>query len=202
MLDKTLNRYFFIGLLVGTTVLFFWMIRSFLMPVLLAAVFCTLFYPLYERLLRLLWGKKTLASLACCVILLLLLILPIYWILYMVTLEATQFYATAKEQILRAASLGEAGPLGKLRNLPWVQRFGLDQIDWKTKLGDLATGAAGSVTTFVRTASAGTLQVVLTLFITLFTMFYFFKEGKSLLRRLRYLVPLDREYKNAIAERF
>ncbi|HEX2222833.1 MAG TPA: AI-2E family transporter [Thermoanaerobaculia bacterium] len=202
MLDKTLNRYFFIALLVSTTVLFFWMIRSFLMPVLLAAVFCTLFYPLYENLLRVFWGKKTLASLACCVILLLLLILPIYWILYMVTLEATHFYATAKEQILRAIELGEAGPLGRLRNLPWVQRFGLHEIDWRTRLEGFATGAAGGIATFVRTASAGTLQVVLTLFITLFTMFYFFKEGKSLLRRLRYLVPLDREYKNAIVQRF
>jgi len=72
--DRNLNRYFFIGALIGTTILFFWMVRSFLLPVLLAAVFCTLFYPLYENLLRLLWGKKTLASLACCVILLLLLL--------------------------------------------------------------------------------------------------------------------------------
>ncbi len=37
---------------------------------------------------------------------------------------------------------------------------------------------------------------------TLFTMFYFFRDGKDLLRRLRSLIPLDREYKNAIAARF
>jgi predicted PurR-regulated permease PerM len=202
MLDKTLNRYFFIALLVCTTGLFFWMIRSFLLPVLLAAVFCTLFYPLYENMLRLLWGKKTLASLACCFILLLLLILPIYWIVYMVTLEASTFYETAKEQIVRAVQQGDAGPLGRLQNLPWVKRLGLDQMDWRTRLEGVATGTAGFLANFIRTASAGTLQVVLTLFITLFTMFYFFKEGKSLLRRLRYLVPLDREYKNAIAQRF
>jgi predicted PurR-regulated permease PerM len=40
------------------------------------------------------------------------------------------------------------------------------------------------------------------LFMTLFTMFYYFRDGKDLLRRLRALIPLDREYKNAIAKRF
>jgi predicted PurR-regulated permease PerM len=33
-------------------------------------------------------------------------------------------------------------------------------------------------------------------------MFYFFRDGKDLLRRLRFLIPLDREHKNAIATRF
>jgi predicted PurR-regulated permease PerM len=33
-------------------------------------------------------------------------------------------------------------------------------------------------------------------------MFYFFRDGKDLLKRVRRLIPLDREYKNAIAARF
>ena len=46
-----------VDVLLATTLLFFGMVRLFLVPVLLAAVFCTLFYPLYERVVRFLRGR-------------------------------------------------------------------------------------------------------------------------------------------------
>ncbi|HEX2643046.1 MAG TPA: AI-2E family transporter [Thermoanaerobaculia bacterium] len=203
MQDKTLNRYFFIGLLVCTTLLFFWMVRSFLLPVLLAAVFCTLFYPLYERLERAFRGRKTLASMACCAILLICLILPIYGVVAMVTTEAIDFYGTAKEQVLTFMQKGgQQAWLRDLQSRGWVRQLRLDEIDWQTHLEKAASGASGFLLAAINAASRGTLQVVILLFITLFTMFYFFRDGLGLVRRLRYLIPLDREYKNAIAQRF
>src|SRR6188768_4289764 len=68
--EKKLSRYFFFAVLIGTTVVFFRMVRVFLIPILLAAVFATIFYPLYEWLLRRLRGKKTLAAFLCCFLLL------------------------------------------------------------------------------------------------------------------------------------
>src|SRR4029079_2094820 len=76
--DKKLSRYFFIALLLGTTFLFFYMIRAFLVPVMLAAIFCTLFHPLFLSLLALLRGRRGFAALLCCFILLLGMILPLY----------------------------------------------------------------------------------------------------------------------------
>lgn len=203
MQDKTLNRYFFIGLLVGTTLLFFWMVRSFLLPVLLAAVFCTIFYPLYERLERVFRGRRTLASIACCLILLIGLILPIYGVVGMVTSEAIEFYGTAKQQVLTFLEKGqEQGLLRYLPNQGWVRQLRLDEVNWREQLEKAASAASGFLLSAINAASRGTLQVVVLLFITLFTMFYFFRDGRGLVRRLRYLVPLDREYKNAIAQRF
>lgn len=47
MNDKRLSRYFFIALLLGTAVVFFRMLQIFFVPVLLAAVFATLFTMFY-----------------------------------------------------------------------------------------------------------------------------------------------------------
>lgn len=202
MRDKTLNRYFFIGLLAGTTILFFWMLRAFLMPILLAAVFCTLFYPLYERLVKLLRGRRSIAAFLCCLILLIVLILPIYGIVNMLTHEAISFYNTSGSRIQEIVQKGGSGPLKYLQSSRWVRQLRLDQVDWQEHLQALTTRAGGLVATAINRASRGTIQILILLFTTLFTMFYFFRDGKGLLRRLRYLVPLDREYKNAIAERF
>jgi predicted PurR-regulated permease PerM len=202
MNEKKLGRYFFLAVLLGTTVVFFRMVQVFLVPVLLAAVFATLFYPLYEAFLRIFRGRRNLASFFCCFVLLLGLIVPLYGVAHLVTQEAIEFYKTAQHQIGEFFQNGTAGPLGRLRNLPLVRQLRLDQIDWQSALQNVATSAGRFAATVINKTSRGTIQVVVILFTTLFTMFYFFRDGKNLLRRFRSLIPLDREYKNAIAARF
>src|SRR4029453_17156499 len=78
----------------------------------------------------------------------------------------------------------------------------LDKFDWQSTLENVASSAGTFAATVIRRTSQGAVQVIVLLFTTLFTMFYFFRDGKDLLRRMRALIPLDREYKNAIAARF
>ena len=200
--EKKLSRYFFFAVLIGTTVVFFRMVRIFLVPILLAAVFATLFYPLYEWLRRRFRGKKTLASFFCCFLLFLGLIIPLYAVADMVTREAIDFYHTAQKQMAEFMKTGPQGPLARLKNLPFVRDLRLDQFNWQSTVQNVASSAGTFAATVIRRTSQGTIQVIVMLFMTLFTMFYFFRDGKDLLRRVRALIPLDREYKNAIAARF
>ncbi len=202
MNEKRLSRWFFIAVLLGTALVFFRMLRIFFVPVLLAAVFATLFYPLYEAFLRIFRGRKTLASFFCCFILLLGLIVPLYVVADLVAREAIDFYRTSQDRIAEFFQKGAAGPLGWLRTLPLVRELPLDQVDLKGALQNVAESAGGIAAGLIKKTSQGTIQVIVLLFVTLFTMFYFFRDGKDLLRRVRALIPLDREYKNAIAERF
>src|SRR5204863_8624135 len=75
--SRLARRFFFAGLLL-TTALFVYLVRAFVLPVLLAAVFTTLFFPLFERVSRLTRGRRGLASPLCCFLLLLGLLLPAY----------------------------------------------------------------------------------------------------------------------------
>lgn len=202
MNDKNLSRYFFIAVLIGTTIVFFRMIQAFLIPILLAAVFATLFYPLYEAFVRVFRGRRNLAAFFSCFVLLLGLIVPLYLVADMVVREAIDLYQTAGQQIPDLLKKGEEGPLARLRAIPFLRNLRLDQVDWTATVKDAVTSAGSFVATLINKTSRGTLQVLVTLFTTLFTMFYFFRDGKNLLRRLRRLIPLDREYKNAIATRF
>jgi predicted PurR-regulated permease PerM len=202
MNNKNLSRYFFIAALLGTTIVFFRMVQVFLVPVLLAAVFATLFYPMYEFFVRRFRGRRSLAAFTCCFILLLGLVAPLYAVADMVTREAITVYQSAEVWIGDLMRKGGEGPLARLRTFPFLRDLRLDQIDWASTLKDAATSAGSFVATLINKTSRGTLQIVVTLFTTLFTMFYFFRDGKDLLRRLRFLIPLDREYKNAITSRF
>src|SRR4030095_6509832 len=200
--ERKLSRYFFLAVLLGTTLLFFRMVRIFLVPILLAAVFSTLFYPLYEVFLRVFRGRKTLASFLCCFVLLLGLIAPLYLVADLVAREAIDFYRTSQDQIPKFFEKGAAGPLGWVRTLTLVRGLPLEQINLQSALKNVVASAGDIALALIKRTSQGTIQVVILLFVTLFTMFYFFRDGKVLLRRIRALIPLDREYKNAIAARF
>jgi len=202
MNQKTLSRYFFIAILIGATATFLYMVRMFVVPILLAAVFTTLFYPMFEWFMRKFRGRRTIAAFVCCVLLLLAVILPILGVANLVTLEAIDVYHTAEAKISEIMAKGGEGPLGQFRKYPWYRQWGLDKVNWRASLQDAASTAGSFLATVINKTSRGTLQGLILLFTTLFTMFYFFRDGKTLLRKLRYLIPLDREYKNAIAARF
>jgi predicted PurR-regulated permease PerM len=202
MNQKTLSRYFFIAILIGAAFTFFYMVRMFLVPVLLAAVFTTLFYPMYEWFTRVFRGRRTIAAFVCCVLLLLAVILPILGVAHLVTLEAVDVYHSAETKFAEISAKGQEGILGQLRSYRWFRQWGLDKINWRASLEDAARTAGSFVAVIISKTSSGTLQLLILLFTTLFTMFYFFRDGKKLLRRIRYLIPLEREYKNAIAARF
>jgi predicted PurR-regulated permease PerM len=201
MHDKTLARYFFIGILLGTSLLFFRMVQPFFVPVLLAAVFATLFYPLYEAFVRIFRGRRSVAAFSCCLVLFLGLILPLYGVANLVAGEAVGFYHAVQDKVSNLLASG-GDPFSSLRGLPLVQVLGLDRLSWRSGLQQIASQAGPLVASVINATSRGTLEIVLIVFTTIFSMFYFFRDGRQLLSRLRFLIPLDRAHKNAIAARF
>jgi predicted PurR-regulated permease PerM len=200
--ERKLSRYFFLAVLLGTSIVFFRMVRVFFVPVLLAAVFATLFYPLYAVFLRAFRGRQSLAAFCCCFVLLLGLIVPVYGVADLVAREAIDFYRTSQDRIGALLQEGAAGPLSRLQGLPLLRDLRLDRIDWQAALQNAVASVGPLAARLIRKTSQETIQVVILLFVTLFTMFYFFRDGKDLLRRVRSLIPLDQEHQSAIAARF
>jgi predicted PurR-regulated permease PerM len=199
---KKLSRWFFIAALILTTIVFFRMVQGFLVPVALAAVFATIFHPLFEAFARITKGRRTVAALFTCFILFLGLILPLYGVAHLVTLEAIDFYNTAEAQVTRIIQEGDRGVIGRIKQSPWLSRLPIDQVNWRQGLQSAVAATAAFAGGLLQQTSRGTLHFVLMLFMTLFTMFYFFRDGPAMVHKLRSLIPLDREYKNAIGARF
>ena len=200
--EKKLSRWFFIAALVLTTILFFRMVQAFLVPIALAAVFATIFNPLYQGFLRTFRGRRSLAAFFCCFILFLGLILPLYGVGHLVTVEAINFYHSVEDDVSRLVQGGNVDLIRRIKALPLLNKLPLEQINLQEDLQKAAAGLAAFMAGLINRTSRNTLQFVVLLFITLFTMFYFFRDGGGMVRKLRSLIPLDREYKNAIIARF
>jgi predicted PurR-regulated permease PerM len=196
------SRYFVIAVLLVTGFIFLDMVKIFFLPVMMAAVFTTLFYPMYEWLLKRFGNRKALTAFTCCVILLLGLLLPLLIVGNLVTREAFHFYQSIEAKVKDVVEKGDAGLLGDLKRSEWVRRFKLDKLDWQSTFQQFAGNAGGFLATVVSRTSGGAFVVIANVFATLFIMFYFFRDGESLILRLKYLIPLDDRHKDAIMSRF
>jgi predicted PurR-regulated permease PerM len=167
--------------------------QPFLKPLLYAVVFAVVFSPLHARIHRVL-HNPSLAALTSTVIVILLIILPAIAIAIAIKEEAAGLYTLIDER--SSASGGLSPYLSHLMERPvqWIGRFvDLSQFDLRTSvLGRLrelssffvAEGwmIVGGVTTFM-----------LNSVITLFTLFFLFREGRSMRRRVAAVMPLSSE---------
>jgi predicted PurR-regulated permease PerM len=202
MRAKKLSRYFLVFVLLVAAVVFFNIIKYFLVPVMLAAVFAGMFHPLYRRLLKIFRSHKGASALACCLIMLLGLLIPTYFVANLVSKEAIAFYQTAEQKIREMVAAGDDGVLGEIKRSEWVQRLQLDKIDWQASLEEGVKTAAALLANVINRASQGTFQLVGNLFLTLFAMFYFFRDGDRIITHLKFLIPLADEYEDALLNRF
>ncbi len=196
------SRWFLLVAVIIVTIVFFKMISMFLVPVLMAAVFTAIFYPLYARFMTITRGRASLSALACCVVLLLGLLIPVYFLADLVATEAIAFYQNAEQWVRDIVARANSGAWDELANSTWGQRLGLSTVDWQATLQEIATSAGAFLASVINKTSQGTFDLITNLFVTLFTMYYFFKDGAALIQRLKFLIPLDEVYEEALILRF
>ncbi|HZI64330.1 MAG TPA: AI-2E family transporter [Thermoanaerobaculia bacterium] len=200
--EGTLGRRFLTAVLLLTTALFLYMIRAFLLPIVLAGVLATLFYPLYKRFVRLFRGRRGLASLACCLIFIVGLLLPLYFVGSLVVRQAVELYQSVDHEIKAMLQGRTPEFLLRLQGQPWYGQLGLDRIDWPATAQALARSSGSFVAGIVSRTSRGTVEAIVAVLITLFTLFYFLLDGERLMRRIRSLSPLSAEHDTALMNRF
>ncbi|MSR84463.1 MAG: AI-2E family transporter [Candidatus Latescibacteria bacterium] len=200
--SSSFHSYFLLLLLTGVAIVVFNMVKTFLLPVMLAAVFAGIFYPLYTWLMARTGQRENLSSLICCVLLLACLVTPVYLIANLVAREAGDFYQTLEGWAVPLIQQDSTHLKSEFQKLPWYQVLEYFHIDWEDTLLKGAKSAGSAMAAVINKTTEGTVQLLTSLVVTFFTMFYFFRDGQRLVARLKYLSPLDERYESALIDRF
>jgi predicted PurR-regulated permease PerM len=202
---ERMARYFLLIVLVITAVFFVNMIKFFLLPVFLAVVFTGLFYPFYRLILKATRNRKSISAFLCCFIIILGLLVPVYVIGDLVAREAIELYESAEDgvrEFIRSIESGDARWFASLLDSRIVGLLGLDRINWQATIEDIIKNSASMLGSVINKATRETFILVVHVFILLFAMFYFFRDGESILKRLKYLSPLDERYEDEFINKF
>ncbi|MBZ0267593.1 AI-2E family transporter [bacterium] len=201
MSDDRLQKGFLLLLLGVITVTFLAMIRGFLLTILVAAIFAGMAHPLFSWLERLFRQRRVLAALATLLILLVCVVGPLLTVLGVVAAEAVRISDVVTPWVQK--QLAEPGVLTqRLQGLPGIDRLEPYRNEIYTKAGE-AVGKLGQFLFHSLSATTrGTISFLFQFFILLYAMFFFLLDGRGMLRRFLYYLPLDDEAERRMVGRF
>ena len=210
MIIKNFPGYFLLGCIVITFVLLFQIFEPFLKILLLSAILATAFHPLYRKLLKAFKNKARLAAVTMCFLLLALIVIPLLVFILLLGRQAFDTYNFIQHQV-------QAGAMDPY--LKW-QKGGMiydslssvsesigatvdfNSIDLKKGI----TEAAQTVTSWLAGQSASLLKgfggVLISFFILILALYYFFKDASLIIKKLMILSPLPQEYELELFKKF
>lgn len=194
------HRRFLLFLVILMSVLFLWMVRSFLITILLAAIFTAMTMPLHRFVRKRVGGNDALASILTLLILIVAVGLPIFGFLGLVANQAIEISQAARPWI--QSQIADAGSWDEfLSQFPFLGRMLPEEADLLQKLSEFTTAAGRFLADSVVEVSRGTAAFSLQVFVLLYSMFFFLRDGAKIIDRILYYIPLPEAFEQDLVEK-
>lgn len=188
-------------LALAISLLFLAMIRSFIVALLLAAVFSAMTRPIYLWLVRKLGDRRRTAAVATILLVVLLLIIPLGLFLGIVVAQAVTVSEAVGPWIERQLATPDLfdSLMERVPQLEWLAPY---QDAIVARAGQIAGSMGTFLVNSVAALTRSTAAFLLDLFIMLYAMFFFLLKGKEILARILYYLPLAPEDEDRMIEKF
>ncbi len=202
MMIKNLNVYFFLFLLVAGTGAAFLLVKPYIGAIFIAALFAALFYRPYEFLHQKLHSAAA-ASAVMLVAIAMGIILPIILVSGLVYNEVSDSIVSITAQDSRAQVAAE-NVFNSVTNAP-LFNVAFDNAANHVSGQDLSKSLkniANYLVTFVQALYRGVMSSAIAIFVMFFTLFYFFIDGKKLVKKIMHLSPLRDVHEKKLIHEF
>jgi predicted PurR-regulated permease PerM len=182
----------------------------FLTVLILAAILATAFHPLYSRILKVFRNRSRMASLTTCFLILILIIVPLTIFVLFLGKQAFETYGFIHQKIqdgvLDSYLKWQKGgmiydSLGALRD-QFGSVINFDNLDIKQGITD----SAKVITSWLAGQSAAIIKgfggLLMSFFILIFALYYFFKDADIIVKKLMVISPLPVEYEKKLFYKF
>ncbi len=201
MKQSTVHRGVLLLLVLAISAIFFSMIKTFLMVILLAGIVSGLFRPVYRWFCRRFKGRAGLASFITVLLTLLLILIPLMGLLGVVTAQAVKVSRSVapwvEQQINQPGALEQT-----FLNLP----FGETILEYRDvilqRAGEILNSLSSLIINNLSSATVSTFQFIFLFFAFLYTLFFFQVDGHRLLNKILYYLPLNNEDEELMLEKF
>jgi predicted PurR-regulated permease PerM len=206
---KREHIFFAITLLLTTLsfYLFYRILSPFLGPIVWAILLTIVFYPLFQKLQRLLKKKEGLSALVMTLLVILVIVLPSTFLMISLANEVVDAYHNLEEMIKTGRLQAYLEQVREIAPVKWIwtklsQSMDLSRADpFEFLLKNLQ-----QISTFLFNQTSkilkGLSSFLIGFFFALLSLYYFFKDGNRLLGRLREVVPIPSRERDLILLRF
>ena len=182
----------------------YFVFRPFLTEILVAAILVSIFYTPYLKLTNFLKGRQNLAALLMCLFLVMLIIIPTVRLVIYAGQQSVTAYAQAvnffNSHSINGVIQPSALPDKLFGSFNLAQYY--DNQTFKNIFLDILKQSSNWLLSGATMLVKGTTSFIVSLFVIIVTMFFFFVDGKKMLERLMYLSPLPNAYDKEIFQKF
>lgn len=202
--SSSLENKFFLFLLLGVSIAFFWLLSPFYGAVFWGAVFAIVFASLFRRLLHAMPKRRTLAAISTVAIILVLVIFPAVLLTSLLTQEAAVVIARVQSGELSFSRyfqlIYDALPTW-ISNL--LNRFGLTNMGLiQERLSAGLTRGSQFFATQALLIGQNTFDFIVSFFIVLYLLFFFLRDGAMITQQIRDAIPLEASIKHNLSQKF
>lgn len=200
---KDIHSLFLFMLLGYALYLGFLLAEPFLNTLVFSAVVCAVAYPLFSWVhLRI--HRRTFAAFISTVIIGLLLIIPMFFLIWGLTVQGAHSLASIHKWVI-GFDMNEAMGQGWMQsalswmaeNLPFVK---LEEMDLQAKLLGYSEEFAQNLLSFSRDIIRDAANLLLKFMLMMFIVFFFLRDGHLMVRRLKDLAPLQKKHEDVLVE--
>lgn len=181
------------------TLMFFGMIKGFLISLIMAAIVAEMSRPLYRGIRKLSGGRRNLSSAITVVLIIVLVIVPVFFI---ATIAAQQALTLPRTVVSVLDSLSLEGRDWTLPD--WIPyETDVDEIgpEIVSKIGDLITAVARYTVATMSAVTRGTAKLFLDTFIFVYALFFFLQMNVPVMDQILKFTGLAPETQSKLAER-
>lgn len=196
-------RIFFSVLFLAILLLAFYITKPFLPALFTGGIIAYLSYPLYKKTLRFI-KNKNLASLIVAIFIVLLLIVPLTFVLGLVSKEAYETYVSLSNQnlgtnFLKIVCRDENWLSCRAVNL-FIGFLPEDNLDYylQVTIETITQFIIGNISKFL----ASVPSILLNFFVTMFVVYYLLKDGEAITERIKNILPLKATHKQDVLQTF
>lgn len=191
---------FFISLAVIALALTIWLFIPFAAPILLAAVFAIVFYPLHSRFARLLPGWPGLTAFISTFLILVIIIAPLIFFGWLVFQESAGVYRSIVNNGNGLHVLPET--ITKIEDVV-ARFFGIEQFTFNTYIHteEIVLSILTWVQTNIGELFSRVVEYSVGLFILVLALFSFLRDGKSFVKGIIKISPLNDTFDKQISSR-
>ena len=201
MHQDRVNKVVLLVLVLAVSLLFLGMIRQYLMPLFMAALFSALLSPAYRRLRDRLGGRSVLASVLIVVAVFTLILVPLTILTGIVVGQAVSVSQSATPWIQDLVK--QPLPLQQyLEKIPFHKQLMPYREQILGTLGEAVGAVSGFFINSLSSVAKMTLNALLGIVIMLYSMFFLLISGSVLLRKILFFLPLCDADEQLLLHRF
>jgi predicted PurR-regulated permease PerM len=190
MMNYRLQIGFFLILIVATMVLNIFVFLPYISVIFLAGIFAIIFEPLHKKFLTAFKGRETIAALFSVLTVLLFILIPITFFGTLLFQESTSVYekiSNNRSEVLNIAKSSIDSFEGFVNRV--LPRANLD-ISESFNLDSAAGAVFGWLSNHLATLFSSVLKGIMGFFLMILALFYLFRDGRKLVKKVTELSPL------------